>query len=80
VPWNVTINSNATTITTSTFYIVNTADAFHPVGFLTSNETAPSDVETVGFTLYGTDVVFKSGSTLEAQFWVTATDSTEEWK
>jgi hypothetical protein len=24
--------------------------------------------------------VFKSGSTLEAQFWVTATDSTEGWK
>ena len=72
-------NTTATT-TASTFYIVDTADAFSPVGFVLSNETAPSGAETVGFTLYGSDVVFKSGSTLQAQFWAMATNATDEWE
>lgn len=84
MPWNVTANSTDTnttaTTTASTFYIVDTADAFSPVGFVISNETAPSGAQTVGFTLYGSDVVFKSGSTLQAQFWAMATNATDEWE
>ena len=77
---NSTDTNTTTTTTASTFYIITTVNAFSPVGFISSNETAPSGVETIGFTLYGSDVMFISGSTLEAQFWAMATNTTDEWE
>lgn len=62
------------------FYIVTTADAFSPVGFVSSNETAPTGAETVGFTIYGSDIMFISGSTLESQFWAMETGASGEWE
>jgi hypothetical protein len=81
VPWNVTANFTNTTITTtSVFYIITAANGFSPVGFVFSNKTAPSGAETVGFTIYGSDIMFISGSTLESQFWAMETDAPSEWE
>ena len=62
------------------FYIVTTANAFSPVGFVSSNGTTPTGAETVGFTIYGSDIMFISGSTLESQFWAMETGASGEWE
>lgn len=76
------INStNSTTTTTGTFYIIPTTDAFDPVGFISSNETAPIGAETDGFRTYGTQVMYTDGTTYKAQFWALQTSNgTTEWE
>ncbi|KAF2175845.1 hypothetical protein K469DRAFT_679410 [Zopfia rhizophila CBS 207.26] len=78
-PWNVTLASNTTT-TKSQFYVITTSGAYSPAGFVASNETAPSGAETIGFTLYGSDVMFISDSTYHAKFWAQDIGADSEWK
>lgn len=63
--WNVSLNA---TEDTSSFYIVPDGDGYVQAGF-TINDTAPEGAETLGFVLYGSDIMFKSGDTYLYQFW-----------
>jgi hypothetical protein len=73
----VTAPNTATTFTAGIFYIVTSADAYSPAGFLASNATAPTGAETAGFTLYGSDVAFISDDTYQEQFWATPVSDTD---
>ncbi|KAK3941382.1 hypothetical protein QBC46DRAFT_382584 [Diplogelasinospora grovesii] len=81
VPWNVTLgSSNSTSTSAIQFYIVTTADAFEPVGFLNSTSTAPDGAVTTGFTTYGSNVMYIDGSTYTSQFWAMSTTETGVWE
>ena len=73
-------NTSTNTTNVSTFYIITTADAYSPVGFVSSNDTAPTGAVEVGFTIYGSDIMYVSDSVLEAQFWAKETVSGQEWE
>ena len=44
-----------------------------------SNETAPPGAVKSGFELYGNDVMYNTGTTLQTQFWATP-KSEDEWE
>ncbi|KAF2995156.1 hypothetical protein E8E14_000700 [Neopestalotiopsis sp. 37M] len=73
--WNVSLNS---TEDDASFYIVPDGDGYVPVGF-TINDTAPDGAATVGFVLYGSDIMFASGDTYLYQFWASNTSTTGLW-
>lgn len=70
--------ANSTNSTTGTFYIVTSDDAFEPSGFATSNTTVPDGAVTDGFIIYGSQVMYNSGTTYEAQFWAVPQNGTDE--
>lgn len=69
--WNVSFDApqNASNVTqdTASFYILPDA-GFAQSGF-TVNDSSPAGSETLGFVLYGHDVMFQSGDSLLSQFW-----------
>lgn len=73
--WNVSLNS---TEDDASFYIVPDGDGYVPAGF-TMNDTAPDGAETMGFVLYGSDIMFASGDTYLYQFWASNTSTTGLW-
>lgn len=64
--WNATVTNSSTG---GAFYIVNDATLNEPTGFLGSNSTVPSNAATVGFSMFGGQVIFISGDDYLAQFW-----------
>jgi hypothetical protein len=64
VPWNVTTADGVS----GHFYIDTTADAYNPAGF-TRNSTTPTGADTIGFLIYGSNVMFQSSVNLLSQFW-----------
>ena len=73
VAWNGTAGN---TTDVGTFYIVDTGYA--AVGFLNSTTTV-TNATTIGFSLFGGQVVYISDSNLEAQFWAQATGEDGVW-
>ncbi|KAK6196878.1 hypothetical protein LQW54_011081 [Pestalotiopsis sp. IQ-011] len=69
--WNVSFDArrDASNVTqdTASFYILPDA-GFAQSGF-TVNGSSPAAAETLGFVLYGRDVMFQSGDSLLSQFW-----------
>lgn len=61
------------------FYIIPGSSQLQPAGFISSGETAPSGATTLGFTLFGSDVMFLNGGKLEASFWAHTQGGTGTW-
>ncbi|KAH8652633.1 hypothetical protein BGZ60DRAFT_419944 [Tricladium varicosporioides] len=74
VTWNATVSN---TTDAGVFYIVDSG--FSAAGFVSSNTTAPDGALTVGFSMFGSQVVYISGSNLEAQFWAQETGEDGVW-
>lgn len=72
--WDVSLNG---TNDTASFYIIPDGDGYVQAGF-TVNGTTPVGAQTLGFVLYGSDIMFKSGDTYLYQFWAQNT-STGQW-
>ncbi|KAM3065647.1 hypothetical protein ACMFMG_011356 [Clarireedia jacksonii] len=67
VPWNATVVNGTAS---GEFYIVNDGSSHKAAGFATSNATLPTNATTIGFSLFGGQVVFiDAGSRFLSQFW-----------
>lgn len=80
LPGNASITAEDSTITdVGSFYIVATGSSFRSAGFISSNETVPTNASTVGFKTYGSQVVFVDAGVYESKFWATTTDIPGVW-
>ncbi|KAH8649786.1 hypothetical protein BX600DRAFT_554273 [Xylariales sp. PMI_506] len=72
--WNASFSG---TTAQGNFYIINATDGYAPTGFNVLNNTAPSNALTTGFVVYGSQVMYSTGSTYLAQFWAQAQNDSE---
>ena len=73
----------ANSSTAGTFYIIDSGSTYAAVGFVSSNTastaTNGTNFTTVGFSLFGGQVVYTDGTTLESQFWAKTTAIDGVW-
>jgi hypothetical protein len=71
-------STNSTGTTSGTFYIIPTADAYEPVGFIV-NGTTPTGAVTEPFWTYGQVVQYEASSILSSNFWAEGIEGTDQY-
>lgn len=78
--WSASSNDSSFPSNSPVLYIIPTTDAFDQVGFVGSNETAPTGAVTTGLTFFGTSVAYAaSDSDYQMSFWAQPTNTTGVW-
>jgi hypothetical protein len=77
--WTAAPSNGSSNIGTPSFYVQTNGGPSGAVGFANSSNT-PSGAATTGFTLFGEQVIYSSGTSVQAAFWAEpVSNATKQW-